>query len=136
MPPILDWTQATAPSLEEFESMADAAYQSIPPAMRARVQTVVVRVMDLADDETLDEMGIESPFELLGLYRGVDLTRKSVNDVPQNVDMIFLYRRALLDYWCETGEPLGAVIRHVMIHEMGHHFGYSDDDMEAIEEFR
>ena len=129
-----DWNTATAPSLEEFEVMADAAYETIPEVLRARVESVVVRVLEFAEDETLDEMGIESPFELLGLYRGVDLTRKSVSDVAQNVDMIFLYRRPLLDYWCETGETLGDVIRHVMIHEMGHHFGYSDEDMEAIEE--
>ena len=77
---------------------------------------------------------METPFDLLGLYRGVAMTNRSLLDVPQDVDMIFLYRRPILDYWCETGEDLQDIVRHVLIHEIGHHFGYSDDDMEAIEE--
>ena len=94
---------------------------------------MVVRVEDFADDETLEEMGCESPFDLMGLYRGISLDKKSVTTIVQDVDMIFLYRRPLLDYWCESGDELGRVIRHVLIHEIGHHFGYSDDDMEAID---
>jgi predicted Zn-dependent protease with MMP-like domain len=78
-------------------------------------------------------MGLESPFDLLGLYRGVDLAHKSVIATPSDLDMIYLYRRPLLDYWCETGEDLAHLVRHVLIHEIGHHFGLSDDDMEAIE---
>jgi Uncharacterized protein conserved in bacteria len=81
----------------------------------------------------MDEMGSETEFDLLGLYRGVDLSRKSTLDVVTNIDMIFLYRRPLLDYWCETGEDLTHLVRHVLIHEIGHHFGLSDDDMERIE---
>ena len=84
-------------------------------------------------DETLADLELESPFELLGLYRGISLDQKSVNDSPTEMDMIFLYRRPLLDFWCETGEELGTLVRHVLIHEIGHHFGYSDEDMEAIE---
>ena len=79
-------------------------------------------------------MGLESPFDLLGLYQGVDLTRKSFADQPAENDMIFLYRRPILDYWCETEEDLVRVVRHVLIHEIGHHFGFSDDDMDRIEQ--
>ena len=78
-------------------------------------------------------MELESPFDLMGLYRGVDLAHRSVLDVPRGPDLIFLYRRPLLDYWCETGEDLAHLVRHVLIHEIGHHFGFSDDDMERIE---
>jgi len=122
-----------APSLEDLEAIAEAAYASIPRSLTRHVDNVVVRVVDFPDDETMDEMGCETEFDLLGLYRGVDLSRKSVSHVVTNVDMIFLYRRPLLDYWCETGEDLTLLVRHVLIHEIGHHFGLSDDDMERIE---
>jgi predicted Zn-dependent protease with MMP-like domain len=94
---------------------------------------VVIRVEEFPDEETEKEMGLESPFDILGLYQGVDLARKSAMDVPRGPDLVFLYRRPILDYWCETGEELSHVVRHVLIHEIGHHFGLSDDDMEAIE---
>jgi len=81
----------------------------------------------------MDELSVEEPFDLLGLYRGVHLLHKSLADAPQDVDIIFLYRRPILDYWCETGEELMDVVRHVLIHEIGHHFGFSDEDMERIE---
>jgi predicted Zn-dependent protease with MMP-like domain len=93
----------------------------------------VIRVEDFPDDETLEDMECETPFDLLGLYRGVDLSRKSVLDTPEDLDLVFLYRRPILDYWCEVGEDLTHVVRHVLIHEIGHHFGLSDDDMERIE---
>jgi predicted Zn-dependent protease with MMP-like domain len=130
---IEDWSATCAPTLEEFEAIADEAYQALPKVLRSRVDTVVVRVEEFADDDTLEEMGCESPFDLMGLYRGISLDRKSVSDVVQDVDMIFLYRRPLLDFWCESGDTLGVVIRHVLIHEIGHHFGYSDDDMEMLD---
>ncbi len=95
---------------------------------------MAIRIEEFPDAETEREMGLESPFDLLGLYRGVSLDRKSVSDTPADVDMIFLYRRPILDYWCETGEDLTHIIRHVLIHEIGHHFGLSDEDMERIEE--
>jgi predicted Zn-dependent protease with MMP-like domain len=98
------------------------------------VRNVIIRVAEFPDPETEDEMDLESPFDLLGLYRGVSLDQKSVIDTPSDMDMIFLYRRPILDYWCETGEDLSHVVRHVLIHEIGHHFGLSDDDMERIEE--
>ncbi len=123
----------TPPTLADIETIAEAAYAGIPRALTKYVDNVAIRVVDFPDDETMEEMGCETPFDLLGLYRGVDLSRKSVADVVMDVDMIFLYRRALLDYWCETGEDLTHLVRHVLIHEIGHHFGLSDEDMERIE---
>jgi predicted Zn-dependent protease with MMP-like domain len=98
------------------------------------VRGVVLQVVDFPDKETMTEMRLESPFDLLGLYRGVSLDRRSVHDVATDLDMIFLYRRPILDYWVESGEPLWRIVRHVVIHECGHHFGFSDDDMTRIEE--
>jgi predicted Zn-dependent protease with MMP-like domain len=121
------------PTLADLEAIAQAAYSDIPRELTKHVDSVVIRVVDFPDDETMQEMGCETEFDLLGLYRGVDLARKSVGDVVTDMDMIFLYRRPLLDYWCETGEDLTHLVRHVLIHEIGHHFGLSDDDMERIE---
>lgn len=125
------WT--VPPSLADIEEIADAALASVPEELRRHVEGVAIRVLEFPDPETEDEMGLESPFELLGLYRGVALGHKSVADVPQDVDLIFLYRSPILDYWCETGEDLVRIVRHVLIHEIGHHFGFSDADMERIE---
>ena len=122
------------PSLDDIETLAKAALGTIPEVLRKALGPVVISVDDFPDDETQEEMETESPFDLLGLYRGVSLPRKSVSDTPQAMDMIFLYRRPLLDYWCETGEDLDHVVRHVLIHEIGHHFGFSDDDMERMEQ--
>ncbi len=124
----------TPPSLEVIEAIADRALGTIPEELRRHVNGVVIRVEDFCDEETERAMELESPFDLLGLYRGVSLDQKSVLATPTDVDMIFLYRRPILDYWCETGEDLGHVVRHVLIHEIGHHFGFSDDDMEALEQ--
>ena len=122
------------PGLSEMETMARAALKTIPEKLRRHVDGVAIRIEEFPDAETEREMGLESPFDILGLYRGVSLDRKSVSDTPADVDMIFLYRRPILDYWCETGEDLTHIIRHVLIHEIGHHFGLSDEDMERIEE--
>ena len=122
-----------APSLAEIEAIADVAFGQIPAVLRDRVAGVMIQVVDFPDDEVVAEMGLESPFELLGLYSGTDLTQKSVNDVPQAIDMIFLYRRPMLDYWAEESLTREELVRHVLIHEIGHHFGLSDDDMEALE---
>ncbi|MCG8594735.1 MAG: metallopeptidase family protein [Kiloniellales bacterium] len=122
------------PSIDELESIAREAFAAIPKALRLHARDVVIRVQDFPDDEVLDDLECESAFDLLGLYQGVDLTRKSVSDVPRQPDMVYLYRRPILDYWCDSEEDLAHVVRHVLIHEIGHHFGYSDDDMEAIEE--
>ena len=125
---------STPPSLSDCEDIARRAYEDLPEQFRRFVGDVVIRVVDFPDAETEREMELETPFDLLGLYRGVDLGNKSVSWTPSDVDMIFLYRRPLLDYWCDSGEDLEHLIRHVLIHEIGHHFGLSDDDMETLEE--
>ena len=125
---------ATAPpSAADIETIADREYRRIPAFLRAQVDAVVVRVDEFPSDEVREDMALESPFDLLGLYQGVSLDRSGVGDVRHDVDMIFLYRRPLLDYWIETGDALEDIVRHVLIHEIGHHFGLSDDDMERIE---
>jgi predicted Zn-dependent protease with MMP-like domain len=124
---------AAPPTLADLDEQARAALASIPEPMRSMTQGVVIHVEEFPDEEVCAEMELESPFDLLGLYQGVALPFKSVADTPQDPDMVFLYRRPILDYWCETGEDLTHVIRHVLIHEIGHHFGFSDDDMEALE---
>jgi predicted Zn-dependent protease with MMP-like domain len=122
------------PSLEDITLLAETALKTLPQELLDAVQGVGVRVEDFPDEETEQEMALESPFDLLGLYRGVDLLRRSVSDVRSAPDVILLYRRPILDYWCETGEDLPHIVRHVLIHEIGHHFGFSDDDMERLEE--
>lgn len=122
------------PDLDEIEAIARAAFATIPPELGGRVADVIFRIDEFPDEDTCREMGLDSPFDLLGLYRGVPFGEKSISDTPHHVDMIFLYRRPILDYWCETGEDLAHVIRHVLIHEIGHHFGLSDADMERIEQ--
>ncbi len=123
----------TPPDLEALEAVARAELKALPAELARHVTDVVIRVADFPDAETEREMGLQSPFDLLGLYHGVSLDQKSVSATPQHVDMIFLYRRPILDYWSETGEDLSRIVRHVLIHEIGHHFGLSDEDMERIE---
>jgi predicted Zn-dependent protease with MMP-like domain len=128
-----DWRTATPPTLADFEVMAASAWERIQPEFREVCGDLVIRVEDFALDEVLDELGIDSPFDLMGLYQGLSLDKKSVLDAPREPDMVFLYRRAILDYWTESGDPLGEIVTHVLVHEIGHHFGFSDDDMEEIE---
>lgn len=129
----MDWKHAQAPSLADFEAMAAAAWEKLAPQFRELAADVIIRVEDFANDEVLDEMGIEDPFELTGLYQGVSLNNKSVSDIPREPDMVFLYRRPILDEWASGEEELGHLIAHVLIHEIGHHFGFSDDDMQDLE---
>jgi predicted Zn-dependent protease with MMP-like domain len=117
-----------------MEALALLALSRLPAEFRAHLQDVVVRVEEFADDQTLDEMGIEDPFDLTGLYRGRPLGDKSSSDSGALPDMIVLYRRPILDEWIATGVSLEALVTHVLVHEVGHHFGLSDADMHALED--
>ncbi len=123
----------TPPTLDGLRDLAEAELKTLPEALASHVSDVVIRVADFPDPETERDMGLQSPFDLLGLYVGVPVGEKSVSHAPQDVDMIFLYRRPILDYWSETGDALERIVRHVLIHEIGHHFGFSDEDMDRIE---
>ncbi len=129
-----DWKNAEAPSLAVFEALASAAWERLPSNFRQMCGDLVIRVEDFALDEVLDELDIEDAFDLMGLYQGVSLDKKSGGDQPSEPDMVFLYRRPILDFWADGEETLGNIIAHVLIHEIGHHFGFSDEDMETIEE--
>lgn len=134
MTDLAHWSALTAPSLEELEALADAAFARLPESFRRLVQGVVIRVEDFPTDEVLEEMEAETPFDLLGLFHGVGLAQDfAVTETGRLPNMIFLYRRPILDYWAEHEESLGAVVTHVLVHEIGHHFGLSDADMERVE---
>ena len=127
------WTTLKAPSLAEMETVAHDILARLPGQFRNLCEGLIIRVDDFPTDEVLDEMDAESEFDLLGLFQGTGLPYQSNNDVARLPNMIWLYRRPILDYWAEHEETLGHIIRHVLIHEIGHHFGLSDGDMEAIE---
>ncbi len=129
----LAWRPVKAPSLAELEVLAETAFRRLPQRFRALCDGLVVRVEDFPTDEVLDELGAQSEFDLLGLFQGVGLPFRSDSAPVQMPNMIWLYRRPILDYWAEHEETLGAIITHVLVHEIGHHFGLSDEDMEAIE---
>lgn len=129
-----DWTNAQAPSLDDIEAMATAALESLPQPFRDLCRDVTCIVQEFPDEETLDELGIESEFDLMGLFRGVGMAQEGmVPPTGRLPNAVWLYRRPILDYWAEHEETLGAVVSHVLIHELGHHFGFSDEDMEALE---
>ena len=133
-PALADWKEARAPSLDEFAALAAAAFAELPDAFRRLTGEVVFRVDDFADEAVLEDLGIEDPFELTGLYQGVDLAHRSMFDPSPEPARVFLYRRPILDEWAERGEvSLGELIAHVLVHEIGHHFGLSDADIDAIE---
>jgi predicted Zn-dependent protease with MMP-like domain len=122
-----------APTLADIEALATRALATIPEEFKRHLGPLVIRVDEFPDEETEEAMELDSPFDILGLYRGLALPHQSVTTPRTEIDMVFLYRRPILDYWCEAGEDLAAVVRHVLIHEIGHHLGFSDEDMERIE---
>lgn len=126
----------TAPDAAMIEAMAIDAIEALPEPFRAPARSVVLRVEDFADDIMLAELGIDDPFELTGLYDGVPMTQKSISDQPDRPDMIWLFRRPILDEWIARGDiPLAALVTHVYVHELAHHFGWSDEDIARIDEW-
>jgi len=129
----LAWRPRKAPSLDELEALAGEVFARLPEKFRGLCEGLVIRVDDFPTDEVLDEMGLESEFDLLGLFQGVGLPFRSESAPVQMPNMVWLYRRPILDYWAEHDETLGRIVTHVLVHEIGHHFGLSDDDMATIE---
>jgi len=124
----------TSPTLADFEILAQAAHAGLPSAFRARCGELVIRIEDFPADEVLDALDAETPFDLLGLFQGVGLAQDAgTPETGRLPNMVFLYRRPILDYWAEHQETLGAIVTHVLVHEIGHHFGLSDADIDAIE---
>jgi len=130
----LPWSDRMAPSLDDFEALATRALETLPEPFRGLVADVICVVAEFPEEEVLDDLGIEDPFDLMGLFTGVGMAQDgAVPHSGQLPNRVYLYRRPILDYWAEHEETLGALVTHVLVHEMGHHFGYSDDDMEALE---
>ena len=129
----MTWTSLKAPSLAEMEATAHEIFERLPETFRKLCEGLIIRVDDFPTDEVLDEMEAQSEFDLLGLFVGVGLPQQSHSDIARMPNMVWLYRRPILDYWAEHDEALGTIITHVLVHEIGHHFGLSDDDMEGIE---
>jgi predicted Zn-dependent protease with MMP-like domain len=128
------WRPIKAPSLAELEALAGEVFKHLPKRFRDLAADVVIRVDDFPSEDVLDEMQADSEFDLLGLFQGVGLPFRSESAAVQMPNMVWLYRRPILDYWAEHDETLGAIVKHVLVHEIGHHFGLSDADMAAIEE--
>ncbi len=132
--PSASWAPMNAPTLGDFEAIAEAAFKALPESFRKLCADLVISVEDFPDEETLEEMDCETPFDLLGLFRGLGLPqnggRRESGSLP---NMIWIYRRPIIDYWAEHDDTLGEIVTHVLVHEIGHHFGLSDDDMEKIE---
>ena len=127
------WRAAAPPTIAEIEALAREAYAALPEQFRAMCQDLVIRVEDFPTAEVVESMKLDSEFDLLGLFQGVGLPFQSATTPEQFPNMIWLYRRPILDYWAEHEDGLTDIITHVLVHEIGHHFGFSDDDMEAIE---
>jgi predicted Zn-dependent protease with MMP-like domain len=130
----LAWRPVKAPSLAELEVLAGEVFADLPKGFRVLCTGLVIQVDDFPSDEVLEEMRTETEFDLLGLFQGVGLPFRTESAPIQMPNMIWLYRRPILDYWAEHDETLGAIVRHVLVHEIGHHFGLSDADMEALEQ--
>jgi predicted Zn-dependent protease with MMP-like domain len=122
------------PSDEEIEAIARATLRGLPDPFARSLGDVVLIVRDFADEHTLRQMGIEDPFDLSGLYDGIPLTERSVEQSGTMPERIFLYRRPIIDEWADGGEALEHLVAHILIHEVGHHFGLSDEDIHALED--
>ncbi len=128
-----DWTKATAPSLADLEALAAAAYARLPENFRNLCSGLVIQVDNFPSDDVLNSMHCATEFDLLGLFQGVGLALRGEEQSGQLPNMIWIYRRPILDYWADHDDSLGAIVTHVLVHEIGHHFGLSDEDMQAIE---
>ena len=129
----MDWNDIESPSLDDVEALARAAFDGLPAEFRALTGEILFRVEDFPDADVVEDMRLETEFDILGLFSGPRLADHAAAAVHGSQTMIFLYRRPILDYWAEHRESLGAIVRHVLIHEIGHHFGLSDEDMDGIE---
>jgi len=126
--------ELTAPTLDEIEFLARDTFERLPEEFRARCGEIVFRVEDFPDDDVMEEMELETPYDILGLFQGIGLTEALESDsVPREPSMVFLYRRPILDEWSDSEITLGDIVTHVLVHEIGHHFGFSDADMQRIE---
>lgn len=129
-----DWLGRAAPDLDAIENLARATLNDLPPQFAPAAAGIVLRIADFAPEDILDDMGVEDPFELTGLYDGIPMTEKSVMDMMDRPDTIWLFRRPILDEWCERGDvTLGQLVGHVMIHELAHHFGWTDEQIAEID---
>jgi predicted Zn-dependent protease with MMP-like domain len=131
--PFTTWADAEAPSIEDIEVLAHRAFTALPAKFRKLCEGVVIRVEDFPTQEVLAELGIQDDFGLMGLFQGIGLAQGGGQFSGALPNMVFLYRRPIIDYWAEHHEKLGAIIRHVLVHEIGHHFGLSDEDIARIE---
>ena len=130
------WRDMTAPDAADLEEMARAVVESLPDTFRDGAMEVALRVEDFASDEMLESLGMDDPLELTGLYDGIPLTERSVADQPEQPDAIWLFRRAIIEEWVERGNvTLFELVTNVMVHELAHHFGWSDDDIASVDEW-
>jgi predicted Zn-dependent protease with MMP-like domain len=128
------WAGREAPSLDDFDAIAQVAYAGLPETFRSLVGDIQIRIADFPDEDVVESMQLETDFDILGLFQGIGLAHSSAAaETGQMPNMVWLYRRPILDYWAEHEEALGAIVTHVLVHEIGHHFGLSDEDMETIE---
>jgi predicted Zn-dependent protease with MMP-like domain len=128
------WQDQFSPSIEEFELLALETYAHLPDDFRKLTGDIIIQIAEFPTEEIMDDLALETPFDLLGLFEGRGIAERWTPQTGEEPNKITLYRRAILDYWSENEETLGDIVSHVLIHEVGHHFGLSDDDMEKIEE--
>jgi predicted Zn-dependent protease with MMP-like domain len=125
--------ELTAPTTEDIDTLARETFERLPKKFRERCGEIVFRVEDFPDDDVVEEMELETQYDILGLFQGVGITEQQESDPQREPNIVFLYRRPILDEWSDSEITLGDIVTHVLIHEIGHHFGFSDADMERIE---